>query len=133
MGAAATGFKRAFVRQLLVTALADSTTLLALLKTTIATRLTAVEGGKVVVGTGANRHQVAWQMPDNFGPVDAVEMVEEIWTRYEEAKAKLIDDGTASPTDTQIHDEMLLKLQPIRTVVGDYWSLRIDQLESSVT
>lgn len=133
MGAASTGFKRAFVRQLLVTALADSTTLLALLKTAIATRLTAVEGGKVVIGTGANRHQVSWQLPDNFTPVDAVEMVEEIWTRYEEAKSKLIAGGTASPTDTQIHDEMLLKLQAIRSVVGDYWSLRIDQLESSVT
>lgn len=129
MAEVSTNFKRLFVRNLLWTAQADSTTLLAILKTLADARIEATQKGKVIISTAGNGHTTSFQIPSDFSPSDAADLIGELVDRYYEARDKLIADGTASPTDTQIHDEMLAKLRPIRTLARDYFNLRTEPEE----
>lgn len=124
-----THFKRLFVRNLLWTAQADATTILALLQTLADARIEGAQKGKVLVGTAGNGHQSTFQIPSDFTPSDAIDLVSEILDRYDEARTKLIADGTASPTDTQIHDEIMAKLRPVRSIARDYFNLRTEPEE----
>lgn len=129
MTSVSTSFKRLFVRNLLWTAIADSKTVLALLQSAASARITNSEKGKVIVATAGNGHSVNFQIPSDFTSTDAVELIGELVDRYYEASAKLIADGTSSPTDTQLVTEMLDKLRAVTSLGHDYSNLRLGRSE----
>ena len=126
---ATTSFKRLFVRNLLDTAEETGDRLCDLLKAATKARIKQTESGKVLVATTGNGHQSNWQLTDDFNPTDAVDLVSDIRDRYEEAKAKLIADGDASPTDAEIVTEILDKLRAVRSVASDFTNLRFQMEE----
>lgn len=128
MGAASTSHKRLFVRHLLESAVSGSTTIIALLKSYTTSRINETASGKVIVAHSGNGHTAQYQIPSNWTPEDAIEMLSDIRDRYEEAVTKLDEvDDISSPTDTQIHDEMLEKLPKgaRRRTGSDFTNLRI--------
>jgi hypothetical protein len=129
MGAASSSFKRLFVRRLYESAVANSTTILALLKVATEARITETESGLALVGTMANRQQASFQIPPDFNPTDAVDLLSEIRDRYDEAVAKLIANGTASPTDAQIQTELLATIRPNRGAFSDFSKLRYEPVD----
>jgi len=119
-----TRFKRLFVRNLLETAVDTSTTILALLKSLTKARITEVQKGKIVISTSGNGHRTDFSFPDGFSPSDTIDLLSELRDRYEEASAALIAAGTAVPTDTQLHNEMLDHLNRQVQVWNDFSGLR---------
>jgi hypothetical protein len=120
MANVATTFKRLFVRIALKSAQEAGDTLLSVLMASAQSRIDATQSGKVLVASSVNGHSHTWQIPSDFSPQDAAEMVSEILDRYDEAKAKLVADGTTSPTDQQIYDELMDKLQPVKSISPDF-------------
>lgn len=121
-------FKQLFVRRIYAKAVADSKALSAVLDDLVAARFEENETGKVLVGSAGNKHSGQFQIPDNFSPMDAACLVAEMYQRYDEAKQELKDNGTANPTDLQIKNEMLDKLDgPANQSEGDYWNLRMER------
>lgn len=102
--------------------------MLAKLKELARARLDETQRGRVLVSTSGNGHSSTYEIPKDLSATDVVGMISQLIDRYEEAKAKLIEDGTASPTDTQIFDEMMAKLHPIRSVASDFRDLRVGHL-----
>lgn len=130
MAGVATNYKRAFLRDLFDTAQEEGGTLLAALKAASRARLQAGSSGKVLVGHSANGHDHTWQIPSSFTPDEAVNLVEELRTRYDEARAKLVaTDEIESPTDSQIFNEMMDKLRPVRSFVHDHSNGRLEPEE----
>lgn len=129
MTSVSTSFKRLFVRNLLWTATADSTTVLALLQSAASSRVSASEKGKVITATAGNGHSVTFEVPADFNTTDAVELIGELVDRYYEATAQLSTDGNDSPTDTQIVDEILDKLRAVTSLGHDFSGLRIGRAE----
>lgn len=128
MAAASTAHKRLFVRHLLEAAQSGSTTIIALLKSYTTSRITETASGKVIVAHTGNGHSAQYQIPDDWSPEDAIELLSDIRDRYVEAKEKLEDvDDISDPTDTQIHNEMLDKLPrgARRSPRSDFTYLRI--------
>lgn len=101
-----------------------SSTLASLLRAARRARLEATERGKVLVSTSGNGHSSTFEMPDDFTAVDAVELVEEISRRYDEALAYLIQEGDPTPTDAELAAEMLDKLHAVRSVACNFEGLR---------
>lgn len=126
MASVATTFKRLFVRNLLWSAQEAGSTLFSQLKSAAQARFQSTATGKILIATAANGHSHNWQIPNYFTPQDAAELIEELITRYEEARAALIAGGTASPTDQQIYDELMDQLQPVRSVARDFSLGRFD-------
>lgn len=124
-----TPVKRGFVRRLLRRSVENAETLLATLESAEDARVDRVEGGKVLIATAGNGHSASYSIPEDFTTTDALELISDIRDRYEEAKAALIEDGTANPTDQQIHDEILDKLQRVDQYAGDFSNLRVNREE----
>lgn len=122
--AATTAFKRLFVRRLQWTLDEDGGTLLALLKSAAEARINETQSGKILTAASGNGRTAQWSIPNDFSPRDAVDFVSELIDRYYEAQQKLMDDGTAFPTDAQIIVEILDKLNAIRSVSQDFSSIR---------
>jgi hypothetical protein len=80
--------------------------------------------GKVLTGSAANGHSYSWSVDPKMDPVTVTELVEELFERYESAKAKLIECGNATPTDAQIYAEMVDKLNAVDSVANDFTDLR---------
>jgi len=127
MGRASTAYKRLFVRNLGYST--ENGTLCDQLKLLVKASVTSTSSGKVLTATASNGHSHSWTIPEEFSPQQAAELVSEIVDRKEEAEAKLIADGNATPTDAQIITEMLDKLRPIRSVGQDYTGLRTGRTE----
>lgn len=87
-------------------------------------RLAEVQRGKIVIGTSGNGRQTTLQIPSDFTPRDAAGLVAEVSRRYREARAKLVADGTASPSDSAIVVEILDKIHPVENVESDFRNLR---------
>jgi hypothetical protein len=88
--------------------------------------------GKVVVGTSGNGRQTTLEVQADFTPLDASELIEEILTRSEEARAKLVADGDASPTDSEVLDEVLDKIPygGVVEVESDFTNLRCARVDA---
>lgn len=132
MGSAASSFKRLFVRRLYENAADNSTTILALLKAATEARIADTESGRALIATTANRQQATFQIPSDFTTTDAVDLVSEIRDRYDEAVTKLKADGIASPSDSQIHSELLLTIRPNRGAYSNFSYLRLEPSEVEV-
>lgn len=130
MARVATNLKRAFLRDLFDTAQEEGGTLLAALKAASKARIQGGSSGRVLVGHGANGHDHTWEIPADLTPSDAIEFVEDLRTRYDEARSKLVNtDDIESPTDTQIFNEMMDKLRPVRSLVETHYNGRIEPEE----
>jgi hypothetical protein len=88
--------------------------------------------GKVVIGTSGNGRQTTLTVQEDFNLLDAAGLIEELLTRYEEAEAKLIADGNASPSNDQIADEMLDKIPygGVVEVESDFTNLRCARVDA---
>lgn len=129
MASVATTFKRLFLRNLLWSAQDSGKSLYDVLKTAAQARLSETERGKFLVSTAANGHSAEWEVPRDLSPQSIVELLSQLLDRYDEAKAYLIAEGTASPTDQQIHDEMLEKLKAVRSYRHDFTNGRVQPCE----
>lgn len=132
MANVSTAYKRLFVRYLLHNA-TGANTILSLLQTAMEARIEATETGRVLVTTSGNGHQSGFHVPSDFNATDAADLISEMFDRYYEAKERLQNDGTSSPTDTQIHNEMLRRLRKIDSVTYDFSGLRTDREEESTS
>jgi hypothetical protein len=131
MALPATRVRRAFLRSLLDSAQETGGTLLDALKCASKARVSAGSGGRVLVGHSSNGHQNEWEVQSDLTQVDAIEMVEDLRTRYDEARAYLIAEGTASPTDTQIFNEIMSHLVRRTSYAIDHYEARLEPSESS--
>lgn len=131
MASVATSYKRLFVRVALKNAQDAGDKLSNVLIAYGVARIQATSTGKILVATSANGHSHNWQIPSEFNTQDAADLVSEILDRYDEAVAKLIADGTDSPTDQQIYDEIMDKLQAVRSYASDFSLGRLEQCESA--
>lgn len=107
----------------------NSVSLLAAIEAAAEGHVARVEHGKVLVAVAGNGHSSQWALPEDFGPIDAVEMISELNDRYDEALAWLIAEGDATPTDGEIRDEMMKVLRPVHSVAADFVDLRCDPVD----
>lgn len=124
MASVSTNFKRLFVRSILWASQESGESFLDTLRTASKARLEGSLKGKVLIATSGNGHASTFQIPPDFTPSDAADLVSEILDRYDEARAKLVADGQSSPTDQQICDEIMDKLLAIRSSGNDFRGLR---------
>lgn len=94
------------------------------LKAAAQARLEGTQKGKVLIATSGNGHSSTFQIPSDFTPSDAADLVSEILDRYDESKVKLIADGNATPTDEQIFGEIMDKLHAVKSLGNDFSNLR---------
>jgi hypothetical protein len=111
--------KRAKLRQLYRVAVAAPATLLETLNSALDTAVSRIEGGRTMTGEAGNGFSATFELLKDFSPDEAVEVVEDLLTVYTAAVTDLADDGTATPSDLQIHDRMLLLLAPVREERSD--------------
>lgn len=127
MSAVPTDYKRLFLRSLKWDAEDSSLSLLDTLKIAARARISETSKGKVLVGTAANGKSASFAIPaGSINNADLVCLCGEMVDRHEEA-IRLLAARTvpiASPTQTQIFDEMLALLQPAYSVCSDYSFLR---------
>ena len=121
--------KQAYLETMLDAAVESGEPLLDLLKSARKCRVESATRGKVLTATAGNGHEASFQIPDDLTVNDALELAQEMVNRYREAKTALADDDNDSPTDTEIEDEMLDKLQPVRSIASDYTNLRCEPAE----
>jgi hypothetical protein len=108
-----TDYKRLFVQGLKWDADQTGATLYNTLEVAARARLTQTSAGRSLIGTSANGHSVTYQLPQagqGITQTAAAELCGEILRRYDEAKAALIADGTAEPTDDQIFRQLMSQL-----------------------
>lgn len=91
-------------------------------------RFAETQRGKIVIGTSGNGRATTLQIPEDFTPLDASELVAEVLNRYDEARAALIAAGTASPTDAQICAEILDHLHPVDHYESTFSNIRCRRL-----
>lgn len=119
-----THLKRLIVRTAKVTAEANSNTMAAELLSLATTDWGRVSSGRFVQSTSANMNTTVFAQVAGFDPVTKAELAEEMITRAEEARAKLVAAGTASPTVEQEATEMLSVLIPRHEAESDFSQLR---------
>lgn len=130
MARAATSHKRLFLRVLFKQAQDNGDTLYNVLLAAGTARVEQNLTGRVLVGHAANGHTHTWQMPGDFSASDAATLASEMLDRYDEANEKLVEtDDIASPTDTQIFNEMMDKLRPVRSLVETHYNGRVEPEE----
>ena len=128
MAAAATPLKRLFVRLLRRHCADQKVPLQDHLLDLAEQRFAETQRGKIVVGTSGNGRVTTLQIPTDFTPLDATELVAEVLDRYDEARAKLITDGTANPSDDAIAEEILNRLHPVSEYESTFTNLRCRRL-----
>lgn len=122
-----TKFKRLFVRSLKWSAEDAGDSLWNVLKAAAVAKIESSTSGTVLLGTSSKGHSVTLSIPGSgrgYSPTEITEAIEEIIQSYEAAKAYLIAQGNPTPSDAQIHDEMLALMQPVTEVGSDYTELR---------
>lgn len=130
MAGVSTRAKRLFLRVMRKSAQDTGDSLYDTLMAVAEARVQASQSGKVLVGHSANGHDHSWQIPSDFNVSDASDLVSEILDRYDEASEKLVEtDDIESPTDTQIFNEMMDKLRPIRSLVETHYNGRLEAEE----
>lgn len=117
-----TDYKRQALRRLkrVAAAATPAISLLAALEALGDARFKETQSGRVLVGAAGNGQSVSFAVIGDITPVTQVELAEDLHRRYDEAKANL----GGAPSDGQIFDEMMALLQPVRSVVNSYRSLR---------
>ena len=78
--------------------------------------------GRSIIATSGNGAAMQFALPQsdvNISPESVSSSCSELYDRYESAKADLVTEGTASPTDESILAEMLDRLIPIRSSYSD--------------
>jgi hypothetical protein len=96
------------------------------LVTITSARVQSVRGGRALISTSSNGKVVAYAMPATSGAIteDTItELCGELMRRYREAEARLIAEGTDSPADGDIYEEMEAYLVPITEYTMDFSNL----------
>lgn len=121
-----TDYKRLFLRGLKWDAEDQDKALIDMLKVVARGQLKRVDGGQVVISTSGNGRSTTFATPQGeITPVAFTSLLEELLRRYDEAKTYLIDEeDIAEPTDDQIFDEMLDKLEPVTSASMDFSECR---------
>lgn len=97
------------------------------IKAAAVAKIQSTSEGTVLLGTSSKGHSVTLSIPGSgrgYSATEIAESMEEIIQAYESAKAYLIAQGNPTPTDAQIHDEMLALMQPVTEFSSDYTELR---------
>lgn len=97
------------------------------LKTACRARLAENQSGRVLIGSMGNGKQVTYALPQgasDLTPSAIASLCGELLRRYNEAKADLIAGGNATPTDEQIYDELVGRIQPITQSFCDFSEVR---------
>ncbi len=118
---ASTTYRRLFVRWMAIEMRDRPQTLADLLDKLIVAKVKETGSGRMLIASAANGHTAQWQVPPDFTPMDAAEMVEDICRRKDEALTYL--GGT--PTDADLITEILRCLQDSDDgPIGNYRNLR---------
>lgn len=117
--------KRAFLRS--VYASLTGTTLLAALTEKVIDASTSIATGQVVRSTSSTDLSVEFAEPGKGAPTpsEMVEMWESLLNDYDLAVSFLVQEGVASPTDTQIYNKMMSTvLIAVTSYSGDFSQFR---------
>jgi len=117
--------KRAFLRS--VYAALTGTTLLAALVAKSTEAAAAIANGQVVRSTSSTDVSVEFAEPGKGAPTpsEMVEMWESLLNDYDLAVSFLVQEGVASPTDTQIYNKMMSTvLIAVTSFGGDFSQFR---------
>ena len=117
--------KRSFLRG--VYAALTGTTLLAALVAKSTEAASAIASGQVVRSTSSSDVSVEFAEPGKGAPTpsEIVEMWESLLTDYDLAVSFLVQEGIASPTDTQIYNKMMSTvLIAVTSYGGDFSQFR---------
>lgn len=117
--------KRAFLRS--VYASLTGTTLLAALTEKVIDASTSIATGQVVRSTSSTDVSVEFAEPGKGAPTpsEMVEMWESLLNDYDLAVSFLVQEGVASPTDTQIYNKMMSTvLIAVTSYSGDFSQFR---------
>lgn len=127
-----TQFKRAWLRRQFAKAQgADPVTpLIELLNEQLADRVDAVETGHNILSTSGDGQSVTFSGASSAvtgapGAGAMPDLVEDMISRYESAKADLVAGGNATPSDQQIFDLMLASLVAVRSRLPDVTALLV--------
>lgn len=113
-------FIRATLKNVAEDAVTDVIALADALKAFRRGKVETTNEGLVVTSTAGNGRAVTFSIPGNLSPVALTELGDYLEVKYDEARARLIADGIAAPTDAQIKTEMLDKLQPVTRYQSDF-------------
>lgn len=117
----ASALKRLIVRKLLRLSVDNSSSLLAEIQAFADARYTDTKEGRFLTSsTGGGYSAVFTFFGSGITPNDMAEVAEELESLYELCVSLL----GGSPTDAQIRDEMIDRLQPVTEIYGDYTNLR---------
>lgn len=123
-----TEFKRAQLRFLSFRGKTDSKMgLRTAIETALREAADATRHGRFLQSTSGNGHNVSFLIPtEGVTPQDALELCEELLTRYDAAVTALAGHTPAvtNPSDQQILTEILALLEPVRRVTCDFSGLR---------
>ena len=125
--AAATAFRRLFLRGLYTEATRLGLGFEAALTAAVGVNYAATKTGKVIIATGAAGRTVQFMLPSSGGlaPVEIGELVSDLFDLFDSSKAALISADIASPTDAQIFAEMKARLQPVTEFRTDWSGMRV--------
>lgn len=117
--------KRAYLRS--VYSALGGATLLAALTAKVIAAASAIESGQVVRSTSSSDVSVEFAEPGKGAPTpsEMVEMWESLLNDYDLAVSFLVQEGVASPTDTQIYNKMMSTvLIAVTSFGGDFSQFR---------
>lgn len=116
-----TGYKRGFLRGLKWDSEDQAISLADVLKSCVRGKVQATDKGLVISSTAGNGRSVSFNTPSGEAtPTEIAELAEDLYTRYEEAVAKL-DEGSS---DEAIFAEMLSCLEAPTELTYDFSLLR---------
>lgn len=117
-----TNDKRAWTKRIFRKSVSNSVSFKTQLETDLDAAVDSIAGGQIasVSGNGLSTTFAS----SGMSPVDAQQLLNVLDDLYVEAKADLVTQGTASPTDTQIRDEMLRLLYGRKRQTADFSNIR---------
>lgn len=121
---ATTADKQAWLKRILRKSVTNGIALKTQLGTDLDAAVDGVATGEIQAIAGNGLSTTFAGSSTSFKPTEVVRLLNELDNRYDAAKAALIARGTASPTDSEIFDEIMLLLVPIRRMMSDFTDIR---------
>lgn len=132
--------KRGFLRSLYraATSATPAVTLINALNAFQDAQFPLVKSGRLIVSTSGNAHGTSFKIPDSMFQLtqdQVFALSEEFIQTYTDAKANLILNGNATPTDDDIFAAMIAadNLQTIREYQNDYTATRFPVIGPGVS
>ena|SRR5258706_8967800 len=117
---ASTFQKRGLLRDFKRQADAKSITLLEALLLILSAPVVTVQKGRILISASSGEVTASFSTSIGLSQAQLMDVVSELIDRYEQAKADLISEGNATPTDAQIYARELDDLRAIKGYTSNF-------------